>query len=77
MRVVLAHSSFASIKARFWIETIALATAIACALALVIAVLGAVAGAAAAEPASGQASPPPAIRLKSYEGMLTDTKCGA
>jgi len=74
---VLAHSSFASIKARFWIETIALATASACALALVIAVLGAVAGAAAAEPELGQASPPPAIRLQSYDGMLTDTKCGA
>jgi len=77
MRAVLAHSFFASIKARFWIETIALATAIACALALVIAVVGAVAGAAAAEPESGQASPPSAIRLQTYEGMITDTQCGA
>jgi len=77
MRVVLTHRFFASIKARFWIETIALATAIACALALVIAVVGAVAGAAAAESESGQASPPSAIRLQTYEGMITDTQCGA
>jgi hypothetical protein len=55
MRVVLAHSSLVTIKARFWIETIAWTTAITCALALVIAVLGAVAGAAAAQPESGQA----------------------
>jgi hypothetical protein len=74
MRVVPAYSS---IKARFWIETIAWTTAIACALAFVIAVLGAVAGAAAAEPESGQASPPSAIRLQTYEGMITDTRCGA
>jgi uncharacterized low-complexity protein len=77
MRLVMANSWVASIKAGFWIETIALATASACALALVIAVLGAVAGAAAAEPELGQASPPSAIRLQTYEGMLTDTKCGA
>jgi hypothetical protein len=77
MRVVLVHSSLVAIKARFWIETIAWTTAIACALALVIAVLGAVAGAAAAEPESGQTSPPTAIRLQTYEGMITDTQCGA
>jgi hypothetical protein len=76
MRVV-APSSLASIKARLWIETIALAAAIACALALVIAVLGAVAGAAAAEMESGQASPPSVTRLQTYEGMITDTQCGA
>jgi hypothetical protein len=72
MRVVPGYNS---IKAGFWIETIAWTTAIACALAFVIAVLGAVAGAAAAE--SGQASPPSAIRLQTYEGMITDTRCGA
>ena len=77
MRVVRAHSSGASIKAGFWIETIALAAAIACALALVIATLGAAAGAVAREPESGQPRQPSAVRLQSYEGMLTDTKCGA
>jgi uncharacterized low-complexity protein len=77
VRVVLAHSSLAPIKARFSIKTIALATAIACALALVIAAPGLVAGAAAAEPESGQPSPPSAIRLQTYEGMITDTQCGA
>jgi hypothetical protein len=77
MRVVLAPGSLASLKARFWIETIAWATAIACALALVIAALGAVAVAVAYEPESGQPRPPSAIRLQSYEGLLTDAKCGA
>jgi hypothetical protein len=74
---VVADSSLVSIKARFWIETIAWTTAVACALALAIALLGAVAGSAAAEPESGQASPPSAIRLQTYEGMITDTQCGA
>jgi hypothetical protein len=77
MRVVLAHRSLASVKARFWVETVALATAIACVLALVIAALGAVAGAVASEPASGPPGSSSAIRLQSYEGMITDTKCGA
>lgn len=77
MRVVRAHSLFAFIKVRFWIETIALTAAGACALALVIAALGAVAGAAASEPESGHASPPSTIRLRTYEGIVTDTQCGA
>jgi uncharacterized low-complexity protein len=75
--VALARGSLASLKARFWIETIALATAIACVLALVIATLGAAAGAVAREPESGQPRTQSAVRLQSYEGMLTDAKCGA
>jgi hypothetical protein len=76
LRAVFAPRSLFSTGPRFWIETIALVTVIACALALVIATLGAVAGAAAAgEPESGQSRPSSAART--YEGMITDTHCGA
>lgn len=43
-----------STRARFWVETIALASVIACALALAIAILGLLAGAAAEGFESGQ-----------------------
>jgi hypothetical protein len=63
----------------FWIEMISLCTAIACGLALLIA-LG-VAAVAAAEPEPGQAagssSDPAASAQQTYEGMITDTHCGA
>jgi hypothetical protein len=76
VQVVLAPRSIFSTGPRFWLETIALVTVITCALALVIATLGAVAGAAAAgEPESGQSRSSPAART--YEGMITDTRCGA
>ncbi|MGA7931260.1 MAG: hypothetical protein WCA20_35355 [Candidatus Sulfotelmatobacter sp.] len=75
VQVVPAPRSLFSTGARFWIETIALASVIACALALVIASLGAVAGAAAGDPESGQSKPSSAART--YEGVITDTRCGA
>jgi hypothetical protein len=71
----LSPRSLFSAGPRFWIETIALVSVIACALALLIATLGAVAGAAAGEPQSGQSRPSSAARA--YEGMITDTRCGA
>jgi hypothetical protein len=79
MRIVLAHAAtgVASRRAGFWIETIALVCGIACALALLFAALGAVAGAAAGEPESGQRGSPSAIRLQTFEGLITDTQCGA
>jgi uncharacterized low-complexity protein len=64
-----------SSKPRFWINMIALVAAIACALALVIATLGAVAVATAGTPA--QSGPSSAIPTQTYEGMVTDTRCGA
>jgi hypothetical protein len=64
------------VKARFWIETIALVSAIACSQALFIAILGAAAVAAAGELDSGQ-RPASAIQSQTYEGMITDTQCGA
>ncbi len=65
-------------KARFWIETLALTSAIACALALLLAILAAAGGAVAREPGPGhQAQPAPDVQLQSYEGIITDTHCGA
>jgi uncharacterized low-complexity protein len=69
-------------KARFWIEILALTSSIACAFALLLAVLGTVTGAADAastsvrpESSSSAASDSPAS--DSYEGIITDTHCGA
>ena len=67
------------IKARFWIEMLALVTVLACALALFLATLGAAAGAVNAEPEPGPGQPPHAsvATAQSYEGIITDTHCGA
>lgn len=73
-------------RARFWIEMFAMVTAIACVLALLIAVLGVAAGAAAKDldPAQTEqsavrpaATRPPAISAETYEGMISDRRCGA
>lgn len=77
---------------RFWIEIVALGTVSACALALVIACVGA-AGVAIAgrpqsspaqsnqaqslQPASEVANEPSSPRSRSYEGMVTCSRCGA
>lgn len=63
-------------KASFWVETIALASAIAFVLALGIAALGAIAGTAVAAPAPNQPDTEAGTQ-KSYDGMITDTRCGA
>lgn len=60
-------------KHRVWLEIVALVTAIACALALLIATLGA-AAAAAADDSEGQHS---SASEKTYEGMVTCSRCGA
>jgi hypothetical protein len=68
------------VKLRFWIEMLGLASAIACVLALFLATLGAAAGAAGTESESGQpqsSAVPPSVQPQSYEGMITDTHCGA
>jgi hypothetical protein len=62
---------------RSWIELLAIVGAIACALALSIATLGAAGAAAAEEPESGQAAQSSAVQPETYEGMITDTHCGA
>ena len=74
------------IRARFWIEMFAMVTAIACVLALLLAILGMAAGAAAKDaPAQAEQSSairpaaprPAAISAQTYEGIITDSRCGA
>jgi hypothetical protein len=64
-------------KVRFWIEMVTLASAIACVLAFFLATLGAAAGVTYTDPDPGQTAPPYAAPPQSYEGMITDTRCGA
>ena len=66
--------SVSSRKARPWISTIALVGAIGCALALLTAVTAA---AALGVPEILQSGPSPAIPSQTYEGVITDTHCGA
>jgi len=66
-----------STKARFWFKSIASIGAIACVTALVIAALGSVAERAPEVPASGQSGPSSPIPQQTYEGIITDTHCGA
>jgi hypothetical protein len=75
-QMLLAPRSLSSVSMRFWIETIALVSAIACALTLLIATFGVVA-AAAVQPESDQPRPSAAVQLQTYEGVITDTQCGA
>jgi len=63
-------------KTTFWVGTIALVSAIACILAFGIAALGAIAGTAVAAPTPNQPDTE-AGPQKSYDGMITDTRCGA
>jgi len=72
---------------RFWIEIVALGTVSACALALAIAGVGAAGVAIAGRPpsspaqstqaASVAANEPASPRSRSYEGMVTCSRCGA
>ena len=75
-----------SVRARFWIEMFAMVTAIACVLALLLAILGMAAGAAAKDPPAQAeqssairpaATRPAAISAQTYEGIITDSRCGA
>ena len=64
-------------KARFWLELLALASAIACVLALFLAALGVAAGVADAESDSPKPAHPSTMPTQIYEGVITDTHCGA
>src|ERR1700761_6870266 len=59
---------------RFWVEILTLGTSTACGLALLIATLGAAAGTVAQDQSQGADASP---TQQTYEGMITDTKCGA
>lgn len=70
---------------QIWIESVALGTATACALALLIAVLASGTAAVTGRGGSGQASEsgslqpnePGSVQPRTYEGMVTCTRCGA
>lgn len=62
---------------RFWIEIVMVGTGVACALALLIATLGAVAGAAGTALGQQQSKAPTAATVRTYEGMVTCSRCGA
>jgi hypothetical protein len=66
------------ITPRFWIVTVAIVTAVVFVfLALFLATPGAGAGSGAAKPESGSPPAQSALAPQSYEGMITDTHCGA
>ena len=60
---------------RFWIDILVLGTSTACGVALLMATLGA-AGGVTPNYEPGQAADPSETR-QAYDGMITDTKCGA
>lgn len=66
-----------TMRVRFWFELLALATSIAVALALFLATLGSAAGVAETKDDSAQPAHASAVQNQSYEGIITDTHCGA
>ena len=64
-------------RARFGIEILAIGSAVACALALLLASLGAAGAAAAEKTESGKSDQLFANQQQTYEGVITDTRCGA
>ena len=70
---------------QIWIESVALGTATACALALLIAVLASGTAAVTGRDGSGQANESGSVQAnetgsvqpRTYEGMVTCTRCGA
>jgi hypothetical protein len=70
---------------QIWIESVALGTATACALALLIAVLASGTAAVTGRGGSGQAKESGSVQAnetgsvqpRTYEGMVTCTRCGA
>jgi hypothetical protein len=62
---------------RFWIQIVGLSTGIACGVALLIATLGAATGAAAGADSGSSQAPDASTAEQAYEGLITDTRCGA
>jgi hypothetical protein len=60
---------------RFWVEIVMVGTAVACGLALLLATLGAATGAAIE--AFGQTQTASVTTERTYEGMVTCSRCGA
>jgi len=64
-------------KIRLWIEMILAGSAIACIVALFLATLGSAAGAGGAESETKQPEQTSPVGTQVYEGIITDTRCGA
>lgn len=64
-------------KLRFWIEILAVGSGIACVLAVFFATLGAATGAGTEDAPAPQVAQSTAAALATYDGVVTDTKCGA
>jgi hypothetical protein len=64
-------------NARFWIGIIAISVAAFCILAFTLATPGADVGAAAPQDQSSKAAQTAGLQTQSYEGIITDTHCGA
>ncbi len=64
-------------KIRFWIEMLLAASAIACIVALFLATLGSAAGAGDAESETEKPAQTSTVQTQVYEGIITDTRCGA
>jgi len=62
---------------RLWVETVAFSTAIAFALALLIATLATTTAVLLESPAFGQEATSSTLRQRTFEGMVTCTRCGA
>jgi hypothetical protein len=78
VEVSLKAPSIFSPPARFWMRMIAQVSGVACALAFAIATLGAVAGVPiAGESQVSQSTASFAAPQQTYEGMITDARCGA
>jgi len=76
-----ASSSVSAPRSGSWTDTPVEAgrkvCAIACCSALLIAILGTVSCTAAAQPQSSAPQPVPGAATESYEGMISDARCGA
>jgi hypothetical protein len=65
------------IKLGFWIELLAAISGLACALAIFFATVGAATGAASGGSSAPQATQSSSAATQNYDGVVTDTKCGA
>ncbi len=60
---------------RFWIEIITLCAGVAFGLGLALAIVGAAVVASGQTPEPGQSEAPPAVRQRTYVGMVTCSRC--
>jgi hypothetical protein len=64
-------------RVHFWFAMLATVSAVACAIALFLATLGTAGGTALAASDAAKPAQPQATQSEIYEGIITDTRCGA